>query len=218
MEISPAQQGLWGISAGCLSRSRLSFKRAFSTSSRSFSEVPRGVANSVEAFRFQFPPHDFQALLPECGRGGLGKQSCLFDEVDDSQANELQFVHGSLDWLTIHETHDPAEESNRPGFRLLRVFLWGRDERFRVVFQFLVTMRTRVRVKEIAEFNTTMRAFRFTHVVLSFSFPGTSVIRHSVVSSKPAIDAAFCMAARVTFLGSTTPALTKSSYSLVATL
>ena len=32
------------------------------------------------------------------------------------------------------------------------------------------------------------------------------------------MEAAFCKAARVTFFGSTTPALTRSSYSLVATL
>jgi hypothetical protein len=34
---------------------------------------------------------------------------------------------------------------------------------------------------------------------------------HSVVSSRPAIDAAFCSAERVTLVGSTTPALTRSS-------
>ena len=48
-----------------------------------------------------------------------------------------------------------------------------------------------------------------------FSFSGISVTRHSVVSSKPAIEAAFCNAVRVTFFGSTTPALTRSSYSPV---
>src|SRR2546425_8212037 len=50
------------------------------------------------------------------------------------------------------------------------------------------------------------------------SFSGRPATRHSVVSNSPAIDEAFCRAARVTFVGSTTPALTKSSYSLVATL
>src|SRR6266850_3338878 len=48
-----------------------------------------------------------------------------------------------------------------------------------------------------------------------FSFSGISVTRHSVVSNRPAIEAAFCSAVRVTFLGSTTPALTRSSYSPV---
>src|SRR5438132_13582281 len=52
----------------------------------------------------------------------------------------------------------------------------------------------------------------------SFSFSGSCVTRHSVVSSNPAIEAAFCRAARLTFVGSTTPALTRSSYSSVATL
>jgi hypothetical protein len=52
----------------------------------------------------------------------------------------------------------------------------------------------------------------------SSSFSGASVTRHSVVNNNPAMEAAFCKAARVTFLGSTTPALTRSSYSFVATL
>ena len=47
---------------------------------------------------------------------------------------------------------------------------------------------------------------------------GISVIMHSIVSNKPAIEAAFCSAMRVTFVGSTTPAFTRSSYSPVATL
>src|SRR4051812_37494192 len=51
-----------------------------------------------------------------------------------------------------------------------------------------------------------------------FSFSGSSVTRHSVVSKRPAIEAAFWSALRVTFFGSTTPALTRSSYSPVATL
>src|SRR5438093_11715806 len=44
-----------------------------------------------------------------------------------------------------------------------------------------------------------------------FSFAGISVMRHSVVSNKPAIEAAFCSAARVTFFGSTTPAFNVST-------
>src|SRR5690348_18125066 len=41
---------------------------------------------------------------------------------------------------------------------------------------------------------------------------------HSVVSSSPAIDAAFCSAVRVTLVGSITPALIRSSYVSVAAL
>ena len=40
----------------------------------------------------------------------------------------------------------------------------------------------------------------------------------SVVSSRPAIEAAFCSAVRVTLVGSMTPALTRSSYSSVPAL
>ena len=40
----------------------------------------------------------------------------------------------------------------------------------------------------------------------------------SVVSIRPAIDAAFCSAVRVTVVGSSTPISTKSPYSLVAAL
>ena len=47
---------------------------------------------------------------------------------------------------------------------------------------------------------------------------GRSVMRHSVVSSRPATDAALVIAVRVTLVGSTTPALMRSSYSPVATL
>ena len=39
----------------------------------------------------------------------------------------------------------------------------------------------------------------------------------SVVSNRPAIDAAFCNALRVTLVGSTIPAFTRSVYSPVAT-
>ena len=40
----------------------------------------------------------------------------------------------------------------------------------------------------------------------------------SVVSKRPEIEAAFCNALRVTLVGSTMPAFTRSSYSPVATL
>ena len=40
---------------------------------------------------------------------------------------------------------------------------------------------------------------------------GMSVMRHSVVSSRPLMEAAFCSALRVTLVGSTTPALTRST-------
>ncbi len=44
------------------------------------------------------------------------------------------------------------------------------------------------------------------------SLPSRSTTTHSVVSSSPAIDAAFCSAVRVTLVGSMTPAFTRSSY------
>ena len=47
---------------------------------------------------------------------------------------------------------------------------------------------------------------------------GLSAMAHSVVSSRPATEAAFCRAMRVTFFGSMTPALIRSSYSPVAAL
>ena len=43
-----------------------------------------------------------------------------------------------------------------------------------------------------------------------------STTTHSVVRSRPAIDAAFCSAVRVTLVGSMTPALTRSSYASVS--
>ena len=52
----------------------------------------------------------------------------------------------------------------------------------------------------------------------SFLGSGFSAMAHSVVSSREATEAAFCRAVRVTFLGSMTPALMRSSYSPVAAL
>src|SRR5205814_8834899 len=43
-----------------------------------------------------------------------------------------------------------------------------------------------------------------------FSFSGISVTNASVVSNRPVMDAAFCSALCVTFVGSTMPAFTKS--------
>src|SRR5208283_1419289 len=51
-----------------------------------------------------------------------------------------------------------------------------------------------------------------------FSFSGISVTNASVVSMRAEIEAAFCRAVRVTLVGSTTPAFTRSSYLPVATL
>jgi hypothetical protein len=44
-----------------------------------------------------------------------------------------------------------------------------------------------------------------------FSFSGISVTNASVVSMRAEIEAAFCSAVRVTLVGSTTPAFTRSS-------
>ena len=46
----------------------------------------------------------------------------------------------------------------------------------------------------------------------AFSFSFFSTTTHSVVSSRPAMEAAFCKAVRVTLVGSMTPAATKSSH------
>src|ERR1700722_13259180 len=47
----------------------------------------------------------------------------------------------------------------------------------------------------------------------AFSFSGFSAITASVVRNRPAIEAAFCSADRVTFAGSMMPALNMSTYS-----
>src|ERR1019366_5127143 len=47
---------------------------------------------------------------------------------------------------------------------------------------------------------------------------GSSATMHAVVSIRPAIEAAFCNATRVTLVGSTTPMASMSPYSLVAAL
>ena len=58
--------------------------------------------------------------------------------------------------LTFDKAHDLEEDPNRPRPRFLWVFNSGRDHGFRVVLQFLVTTRTRIRVEEIAELNATV--------------------------------------------------------------
>lgn len=50
------------------------------------------------------------------------------------------------------------------------------------------------------------------------SFFGSSQIKHSVVRSKPATDAAFCTSLMTTSVGSMTPSSTMSTYFLVSTL
>ena len=59
--------------------------------------------------------------------------------------------------LTLDQFHDVEKSPDQPQVFILRVFLFERDQRFRVVFEFLVTMRTGVGIEEIAELNTTMR-------------------------------------------------------------
>ena len=71
---------------------------------------------------------------------------------------------------TLHQAHDAEEKANRPWNPFLRFFLSGWNERFRVMLQFLVTVRTRVRVKEIAQLDTTVRTFRSVHFLFLLSF------------------------------------------------
>jgi hypothetical protein len=82
---------------------------------------------------------------------------------------------------TLHKAHDSEEDSDHPRLRSLWVFFSGWNERSRVVFEFLVTMRARIRVEEIAEFNATMRTFRSAH---SISLP--NVERHKAPKSNGA--------------------------------
>jgi len=68
------------------------------------------------------------------------------------------FVEGVLA-SAFHQAYETEEETNRTRSGFLWFFLSGRDERSCVVFQFLVTMRTRVCIHEIAKFNPAVRAF-----------------------------------------------------------
>ena len=63
-----------------------------------------------------------------------------------------------------------------------------------------------------------LRLLALGQVDAAASGSGMSVMRHSVVSMRPAIEAAFWSAERVTFVGSTTPASMRSTYSPEATL
>ena len=71
----------------------------------------------------------------------------------------LALNFASLDFnSTLHKAHNFYEDANQPRTHSLRVFLLGRNERSCVVFQFLATVRTCVRIKEIAKLYTAMRA------------------------------------------------------------
>jgi hypothetical protein len=56
---------------------------------RLLSKVLRWVANAVEPFSFEFVPGDSLPSLLDGHRERLGKQPDLFDQLNDSQANEL---------------------------------------------------------------------------------------------------------------------------------
>ena len=87
-------------------------------------------------------------------RNTLGKQPNLFEQLEDYQANEFQYVHilfssptfhlrnRAPGRSTLHQAHALEENPNRPGLRFLRVFLPGWYHGSRVVLEFLVTMRT----------------------------------------------------------------------------
>jgi hypothetical protein len=61
--------------------------------------------------------------------------------------------------LTFHEANDRAKEPHRPRSDPRRIFLRSGDEPPGVMFQLLPTFRARIGVKEIAEFEATVRAF-----------------------------------------------------------
>jgi hypothetical protein len=61
--------------------------------SKSLPEILRRVAYPVEPFGFMFVQHELLAPLLGGIRNGLGKQAGLFEQSDDGQANELQYVH-----------------------------------------------------------------------------------------------------------------------------
>jgi hypothetical protein len=58
-----------------------------------------------------------------------------------------------MDWdfaSTFHEASDAEKNPNRPPARFLWIFLFGWEQRFGVMLQFLMTVWTRVGVKEVA--------------------------------------------------------------------
>jgi len=58
---------------------------------------------------------------------------------------------------TLHEAHDVEKNPNRPRVPFRRIFLFGRQQRGRVMFQFLEATRARIGVKEVAESDATVR-------------------------------------------------------------
>ena|ERR1700733_14414057 len=64
---------------------------------------------------------------------------------------------------TLHKAHEARKEINRPCFRFLRIRFKDRNQGPGVVLQFLVAIRTGIRIQEIAKFNTTVGTFEFIH-------------------------------------------------------
>jgi hypothetical protein len=129
---------------------------------------------SVEPLGLRHVQCNLLSSVSETGRDRPGKRPRLFGESYGSKASEFQEAHKAFHQfclglvrrcviLTLHEVDDSEEDSDQPRLRLLWVFLSGREEWFCVVFQFLVTVRTRIRVKKTPKFSSTMRTFRSVH-------------------------------------------------------
>jgi len=54
------------------------------------------IADPVEPFNFQFVQHDLLPPFPEGIRDGLRKQAGLFEQLDEGQADVLEYVHGNF--------------------------------------------------------------------------------------------------------------------------
>jgi hypothetical protein len=66
----------------------------------------------------------------------------------------------------LHKAHEAEKKADWPPFRFLRVLLYDRNQRSGVMLQFLMAIRTRIRIHEITEFNATVGTFEFFHFAI----------------------------------------------------
>lgn len=116
------------------------------------------MAYPVQAFGLHFVASAALPPVPDAERDGLRQQAGLFAQMENGKKEEFKSVHDA-NASAFHDPHDAEEESNGPRFQFQRILFRNRNERFGVVLQFLVTPRTRISVKEVAEFSPTMGTF-----------------------------------------------------------
>lgn len=74
----------------------------------SLPSILRRIADPVEPFGFTFVKNELQPPLLDGIGERLGKQPDLFDQLDEGQANKLQWVHRPMQQFSLNSPQIPA--------------------------------------------------------------------------------------------------------------